>query len=251
VSAATPAPAPATKAAAPAKLEVEKLNANYGRHQVLRDIDLTVADGEFVGVVGPNGAGKTALMYALLGIEIDRTGVIRHDGERIDGLPSHQTVKRGVSLIPTGRQLFPYMSVLENLRLGAFARGGADAADLERVYSHFPILRDRKGQLAGTLSGGEQQMLAIGRALMAKPNLLLIDEPSMGLAPKVVAAITEILTQLNREEGLSILLVEQNAALAMEITERVYVLENSRIAISGTSEELARSTAVKKSYLGL
>jgi branched-chain amino acid transport system ATP-binding protein len=233
------------------KLKVENLEASYGRHHVLRDVGLEVADGEFVAVIGPNGAGKTALMYALLGIEISRTGTIEHDGERIDQLPTHQIVKRGVSLIPTGRELFPYMNVRENLILGSYVKGGAEEGDLERVFTHFPVLKERQKQLAGTLSGGEQQMLAIGRGLMSGPNLLLIDEPSMGLAPKVVAAISAIVTQLNKEEGLSVLLVEQNAALAMSISDRVYVLENGRIAMSGKSEDLSESQEVKKSYLGI
>jgi branched-chain amino acid transport system ATP-binding protein len=232
-------------------LSVRDLNAWYGGHHVLRDVELDVAPGEFVAVIGPNGAGKTALMHALLGINITRRGEITHDGERVERLASHALVKRGVSLIPTGRQLFPYMTVHENLQLGAYStRGDANGEQMERVLEHFPILRERRKQLAGTLSGGEQQMLAIGRGLMAKPNLLLIDEPSMGLAPKIIAAITRIITQLN-QGGLSILLVEQNAALALKIAERVYVLENGRIGLSGRSEELADSVELRKSYLGI
>jgi branched-chain amino acid transport system ATP-binding protein len=232
-------------------LSVRELNAWYGRHHVLRDVELDVAPGELVAVIGPNGAGKTSLMHALLGIDIARRGEITHDGARVEKLASHQLVKRGVSLIPTGRQLFPYMTVRENLQLGAYANGSDDGGEqLDRVVGYFPVLKERYKQLAGTLSGGEQQMLAIGRGLMARPTLLLIDEPSMGLAPKIIAAITGIITQLN-EDGLSILLVEQNAALALKIAERVYVLENGRIAMSGKSDELTDSAQLRKSYLGI
>jgi branched-chain amino acid transport system ATP-binding protein len=208
-------------------LKVEAIDAGYGRVQVLRRVSLTVAPGELVTIVGPNGSGKTTLLRAVTGLVAVRGGAIMFAGARVDGLPTETIVRRGVALVPEGRDLFTPLTVRENLLLGAFAvRGGARrerAADVERVLELFPALRPRLAQPAGTLSGGEQQMLAIGRALMARPRLLLLDEPSVGLAPLVIREIFRTLARLRRD-GLTILLVEQNARAALRIADRAYAL---------------------------
>jgi branched-chain amino acid transport system ATP-binding protein len=230
------------------------VDAGYGKLAVLRRATLHVAAGEIVTIVGANGAGKTTLLKAVAGLVRPRAGEVVFHGAGITRVPTERIVAMGCSLVPEGRQVFATMPVRENLLLGAhvqYARGrrGEVAEDLERVYGLFPILRSREGQLAGTLSGGEQQMLAIGRALMARPKLMMLDEPSMGLAPLVVRDIFAILRRI-REAGTTVLLVEQNARGALRIADRGYVLETGRIVLQGTAEELLANRDVQRAYLG-
>jgi branched-chain amino acid transport system ATP-binding protein len=232
-------------------LEVEGLAAGYGRIRVLRGIDLAVAEGELVALVGSNGAGKTTLLRTLSGVQPMSAGAIRFAGARIDRLASHVRVARGVVQVPEGRQVFAPLTVEDNLRLGAFRAGRARTAEnLERMYALFPVLRERRALPAGGLSGGQQQMLALARALMAEPRLLLCDEPSMGLAPLMVEQIFATLAALRRA-GTTILLVEQNAAEALAIADRAYVLETGRIAFEGPAAELAEHPRVREAYLGM
>jgi branched-chain amino acid transport system ATP-binding protein len=235
-------------------LRLRNVDAGYGKLAVLRRVTLHVARGEIVTIVGANGAGKTTLLETVAGLVRARGGEILFDGDAVGRLATERIVARGCSLVPEGRQVFATMPVRENLLLGAhvqYARGRRQevAADLERVYDLFPILRTRAGQLAGTLSGGEQQMLAIGRALMARPKLMMLDEPSMGLAPLVVKDIFGILRRV-REAGTTVLLVEQNARGALRIADRGYVLETGRIVLQGTAEELLANRDVQRAYLG-
>jgi branched-chain amino acid transport system ATP-binding protein len=230
------------------------VDAGYGKLAVLRRVTLHVSAGEIVTIVGANGAGKTTLLETVAGLVRARGGEIAFDGEGIGRLATERIVARGCSLVPEGRQVFATMPVRENLLLGAhvqYARGLRDevAEDLERVYGLFPILRSRAEQLAGTLSGGEQQMLAIGRALMARPKLMMLDEPSMGLAPLVVKDIFAILRRV-RDAGTTVLLVEQNARSALRIADPGYVLETGRIVLQGTAEELLANRDVQRAYLG-
>ena len=230
------------------------MDAGYGKLAVLRRVSLHVSKGEIVTIVGANGAGKTTLLETVAGLVRARGGEIVFDGEPVGRLATERIVARGCSLVPEGRQVFATMPVRENLLLGAhvqYARGRRleVAEDLERVYGLFPILREREGQLAGTLSGGEQQMLAIGRALMARPKLMMLDEPSMGLAPLVVKGIFAILRRV-RDAGTTVLLVEQNARSALRIADRGYVLETGRIVLQGTAEELLANRDVQRAYLG-
>ncbi len=232
-------------------LEVKNLNVHYGVIQALKDISLTVNQGEIVTLIGANGAGKTTTLRTISGLIKATSGEILLEGKNITTLPAPDRVQQGISQVPEGRRIFPPMSVLENLEMGAFLR--KDKADIkkniEMVYDLFPILGKRRKQSAGTLSGGEQQMLAMGRALMSRPRILLLDEPSMGLAPLLVREIFEIIKNIN-QNGTTILLVEQNASMALSIAHRAYVLENGSIVISGTGEELAKSGEIQKSYLG-
>lgn len=232
-------------------LEVKNLNVHYGVIQALKDISLTVNQGEIVTLIGANGAGKTTTLRTISGLIKATSGEILLEGKNITTLPAPDRVQQGISQVPEGRRIFPPMSVLENLEMGAFLR--KDKADIKRdiemVYDLFPILGKRRKQSAGTLSGGEQQMLAMGRALMSRPRILLLDEPSMGLAPLLVREIFEIIKNIN-QNGTTILLVEQNASMALSIAHRAYVLENGSIVISGTGEELAKSGEIQKSYLG-
>ncbi len=232
-------------------LEVKNLNVHYGVIQALKDISLTVNQGEIVTLVGANGAGKTTTLRTISGLLRPTGGDILLEGRSIVHLPAPDRVQQGLSQVPEGRRIFPPMSVLENLEMGAFLR--KDKAeirrDIEMIYERFPILGKRRKQTAGTLSGGEQQMLAMGRALMSRPRILLLDEPSMGLAPLLVREIFEIIKDIN-QRGTTILLVEQNASMALSIAHRAYVLENGSIVISGTGEELSRSGEIQKSYLG-
>lgn len=232
-------------------LEVKNLNVHYGVIHALKDISLTVNTGEIVTLIGANGAGKTTTLRTISGLIKATSGEIFLEGNNITGMPAPDRVQLGISQVPEGRRIFPPMSVLENLEMGAFLR--KDKAeikrDMEMVYERFPILGNRKKQTAGTLSGGEQQMLAMGRALMSRPNILLLDEPSMGLAPLLVREIFEIIKDINKN-GTTILLVEQNASMALSIAHRGYVLETGSIIISGTGEELAKSSEIQKSYLG-
>jgi len=233
-------------------LRVEDIDVFYGLVPALQGVRLEVQAGETVCLLGPNGAGKTTTVRAIIGLLTPRAGRISLNGSDITGLPPHRTVGLGVSLAPEGRMLFPDMSVEENLELGASPpRARAQKRDArEWVYALFPRLQARRGQPAGTLSGGEQQMVAIGRALMAKPELLILDEPSLGLSPLLVQELFRILKTLN-EQGLSILLVEQNVVQALKISDRAYVLESGKIVMQGTSAELGSSESIRKSYLGI
>jgi branched-chain amino acid transport system ATP-binding protein len=233
-------------------LAVTGVNASYGRTQVLREVSLEVSSHEVVTVLGSNGTGKSTLLRAISGLLGTSRGEIRFAGRRIDGLHPKQIVRLGIAHCPEGRKVFPEMTVRENLRLGAYAfrRPPRDlAADIERIYALFPRLRERERQAAGTLSGGEQQMLAVGRALMARPQLLMLDEPSLGLAPLVVQALFEIIRDINRG-GTAILLVEQNAYQALRVAQRGYVMETGRIVLEESSESLRDNPRVKAAYLG-
>ncbi len=230
-------------------LAVKGLKVAYGGIQAVRGIDLSVGEGELVCLIGANGSGKSSTLRALTGL-IHASGDIRFAGQRLNGLPAHAIARLGVALVPEGRGIFPRMTVAENLAMGAYTRRDAGvAADLARVYDLFPRLAERRGQVAGTLSGGEQQMLAIGRALMRRPRLLLLDEPSMGLAPLMVAKIYETIKAI-AGAGVTLLLVEQNAHLALQVSQRAYVMESGSIRLAGPSAELMRDPAVQSAYLG-
>ena len=232
-------------------LEAEGLHVGYGDAPALWDISLTVGDGELVAVVGPNGAGKTTLINAIARLLPIRRGRLRLDGVDVTRATPQEVCQRGVAIIPEGRRLFGGMTVEENLELGCYRRAArrARSESLDRVYAVFPILRERHRQLAGSLSGGQQQMLAIGRALMARPRLLLVDEPSLGLAPAVVDQVFEVVQAIHRD-GVSILLIEQNAAKALEIAGRAYVLEGGRVVSEGRPGELLTQSHIREAYLG-
>jgi branched-chain amino acid transport system ATP-binding protein len=236
-------------------LQVENLVAGYGKVQVLQDVSLTVARGTLVTLIGSNGAGKTTTLRALSGMIRPQSGRITLDGRDITGLPSHVITRRGMAHSPEGRRVFPALSVADNLRLGAFARltgarsRGDVAADEERMFVLFPRLRERRAQYAGTLSGGEQQMLAMARALMLNPEVLLLDEPSMGLSPRLVEEVFAIIARL-RAERITMLLVEQFAAAALEVADFGYVMENGRLSASGPAASLRNDPAVRAAYLG-
>lgn len=232
-------------------LQVKKIETFYGKIQALKGVDFYVNKGEIVSLIGANGAGKTTTLLSISGIVKPKTGEIYFNGERIDKLSPDKIVNLGISQVPEGRRIFPYLTVKENLTLGSYLRKDKNAIneDLEKVYDLFPILKERLKQDAGTLSGGEQQMLAIGRALMSKPEVLLLDEPSLGLAPKIVDLIFNIILEINRDGG-TILLVEQNANMALKISNRAYVLETGKIIIEGDAKELLNNEEVKKAYLG-
>ena len=232
-------------------LEIENLRSRYGRIEVLHGASLSVAAGEIVTLVGSNGAGKTTLLHAISGIQPVSGGLIRFNGQPIHQVPAHLRVTLGIAQVPEGRQVFAPLSVEDNLKLGAWTRADADiAADIDSVYETFPILREKRLVPAGGLSGGQQQMLAIGRALMARPKLMLLDEPSMGLAPLIVDQIFEIIAGLKRR-GITVLLVEQNAYAALAIADRGYVMETGRISLSGTGRELLEDSKVRSAYLGV
>ncbi|MBN9111175.1 MAG: ABC transporter ATP-binding protein [Pseudonocardia sp.] len=233
-------------------LELDALSAHYGRIQALDDITLHVDEGEIVTLIGANGAGKTTTMRVISGIRPVSSGTLRFDGQDISSLRADLRVVRGISQSPEGRGVFPGMTVLENLDMGAYTRKDRKSLgeDLDRVFELFPRLAERRSQAGGTLSGGEQQMLAIGRALMAKPRLLLLDEPSMGLAPQFIQQIFRIITEIN-SQGVTVLLVEQNAQQALQRAHRAYVIETGRITKSGTGEELLADPAIKEAYLGV
>ncbi|MDR2161261.1 MAG: ABC transporter ATP-binding protein [Desulfovibrio sp.] len=231
-------------------LEVREVHAGYGKTEVLRGVSLSVKEGSIVALVGANGAGKTTIMAAITGHVPVSSGQIRFQGENIAGIPAHQVVVRGISLVPEGRQVVSPLSVEENLFLGAHTRGKKEAAEsLDRVFSWFPRLRERRAQKSGSLSGGEQQMLAIGRAMMAKPKLLLLDEPSMGLAPLVVSEVFRFIRKLN-EEGTTVFLGEQNARKALGMAEYAYVLEDGELIMEGPARRLLSSEQVVEAYLG-
>jgi branched-chain amino acid transport system ATP-binding protein len=234
-----------------ALLEVEDIHAHYGTIEALRGVSLTVEEGQVVTLIGSNGAGKSTTLRAISGLTPASSGTIRFAGEVITRAPTEAIVARGVAMAPEGRHVFPRMSVRENLDLGAHRRRGDGIADdLERVYSLFPRLKERERQKAGMMSGGEQQMLAIGRALMARPKLLMLDEPSMGLAPILVERIYETIAEINRD-GVTILLVEQNAKYALDIAARAYVLETGRVALADASGKLRDDPEVQRAYLGV
>jgi branched-chain amino acid transport system ATP-binding protein len=239
---------------APPQLEVRDVVTAYGAIQALRGVSLVAREGEITCILGPNGAGKTTLLYSIAGILRPRSGAVRFAGQGLLGLPADRVVARGVSLVPENRLVFPHMTARENLLAGAYTRLGSDRprveGDVAAMFARFPVLAARAGQLAGTLSGGEQQMLAIARALMARPRLLMMDEPSLGLAPMVVEQIFDIVAALNRE-GITVLLVEQNARLALSIAHRAYLLEQGRVVFEGTAAEVAANDAVGRAYLGI
>ena len=231
-------------------LKVENINVYYGAIHAIKGVSFHVDEGEVVTLIGANGAGKSTTLQTISGLLRSRTGSIEFCGENISKLPPHKIVEKGLAQVPEGRHIFLQMSVQENLDMGAYTQSGAGVVeDIERVYEQFPRLKERRRQIAGTLSGGEQQMLAIGRALMSRPKLLMLDEPSMGLAPILVEQIFEIIQSLHRS-GTTILLVEQNAQMALSVADRAYVMETGTISLSGTGHELAESDQVKKAYLG-
>jgi branched-chain amino acid transport system ATP-binding protein len=231
-------------------LEIENVHVYYGKIHALKGISLQVKEGEIVAVLGNNGAGKTTTLKTVSGLLRPREGAVRLMGEVIDGLPAHRIVERGIGHVPEGRRIFKRLTVLENLEMGAYARrDGGVGDDLERVYALFPRLKERRTQVAGTLSGGEQQMLAIARALMARPKLLLLDEPSMGLAPLLLEQIFDTIRDINRQ-GTTILLIEQNAFMALSIAGRGYVMETGGIVLEDTSQGLLSNENVRRAYLG-
>ena len=232
-------------------LKINDINVFYGAIHAIKGASLEVNEGEIVTLIGANGAGKSTILRTISGLLKPKTGSIQFEGQEIAGMPAHEIVKTGISQVPEGRRIFAEMSVLENLELGAFTRKDKDGikADMELVFERFPRLKERIGQLAGTLSGGEQQMLAMGRALMSRPRLLLLDEPSMGLAPLLIKEIFTIIQDINKT-GTTVLLVEQNANMALSIAHRAYDLETGRITLSGDAKELAASDEVRKAYLG-
>ena len=232
-------------------LEIKDIHVYYGAIHAIKGVSLTVRQGEIVTLIGSNGAGKSTTLRTVSGLLKPKEGDILFEGESIAGRPAQSIVKLGISQVPEGRRIFANMTVMENLELGAFSRDDSDGieADMNMVFERFPRLLERKEQAAGTLSGGEQQMLAMGRALMSRPRLLLLDEPSMGLAPLLIREIFNIIVDINKT-GTTVLLVEQNANMALKIAHRAYVLETGRIALSGDAKELAASEEVRKAYLG-
>jgi branched-chain amino acid transport system ATP-binding protein len=235
-----------------AMLEIRNVNTFYGNIQALWDISMTVGEAEIVALVGANGAGKTTLLNTITGVLRPTSGTIEFMGQRIDGLPPHKIVEMGLSHVPEGRKLFTDMSVHENLEMGAYASRAWKSRNetFEQVYQSFPILKERAGQLGRTLSGGEQQMLAMGRGLMSRPKLCIFDEPSYGLAPIVMTEVFNVIKNL-REQGMTIMLIEQNVPRTLEIADRAYVLENGSIVLEGSCQQLLKEEMVKKAYLGL
>ena len=232
-------------------LRLENLHAHYGSVRVLHGISLEVNDGELVALVGPNGAGKTTILSTIVGVLRPARGTIQFKSETINNLPPEMIVRRGIAMVPEDREIFPALTVEQNLRLGAFVRRNSRiyGSDRDEMFELFPILQERQGQLAGTLSGGEQQQLAIARALMSRPQLLILDEPSLGLSPKLVEQVFRLISKL-RDEGMTILLVEQNVMKALDVADRVYLIRMGRVEAFGTPEELRRSVDIESSYLG-
>ena len=232
-------------------LSIENLRAGYGAVEVLRGVDIRISHGELIALLGSNGAGKTTLNAVMSGLVLPRSGRVVFDGEDLTGAHYRRIVQAGLIQVPEGRKVFPNLTVLENLELGAFTRARSRLSEnIDRVFVTFPRLRERKAQLAGTMSGGEQQMLAIGRGLMAEPKLLILDEPSLGLSPLLVEELFTLIAKL-RADGLAILLVEQNVGQSLDIADRAYVMENGSIRFSGTSSELLASDALRQAYLGV
>lgn len=232
-------------------LTIDNINVYYGAIHALKGISVKVEEGQIVTLIGANGAGKSTILRTISGLLKPKTGQVLFEGKTIAGVPAHDIVKLGISHVPEGRRIFANMSVLENLQLGAYIRNDSKGVqeDMEKIFQRFPRLAERRSQMAGTLSGGEQQMLAMGRALMSRPRLLLLDEPSMGLAPLLVKEIFSIIKEINAS-GTTVLLVEQNAHMALSIAHQAYVLETGRITLSGDAKELAESEAIRKAYLG-
>ena len=230
-------------------LEVRNLKINYGGIEAVRDISFDVPDAKIVTLVGANGAGKSSTLRSIIGLVKSSGGTVKWGKEVLNGKKTDEIVKHGITLVPEGRHVFPDQTVLENLKIGAYLRKDSLEEDLERVYNLFPRLKERSWQLAGTLSGGEQQMLAVGRALMANPSIIMMDEPSLGLAPLVVQDIFKIIKKVNKA-GTTVLLVEQNANMALKIADYAYVIENGRVTMQGTGKELISNDDVKKAYLG-
>jgi branched-chain amino acid transport system ATP-binding protein len=233
-------------------LDIRGLMVTYDKAPALRGVSIALDAGEIVALIGANGAGKTTTLRAITGLVRASAGEIRFEGERIDGLTAPQIVARGVVMVPEGRRIYPYMSVKDNLLMGAYLRRDrrGERDDLDRVYERFPRLRERQRQQAGTLSGGEQEMLAVGRALMARPRLLLLDEPSLGLAPLMTAEIARMIVAINRDDGVGVVLVEQNSRLALRISHRAYVLETGNVKLSGRASTLLGDDAIRQAYLG-
>ena len=233
------------------KLEIRDLCVSYGGIRALKGISLSVEEGQIVTLIGANGAGKSTTLRAISGLEKAQSGSITYGGEELTSLPAKEIVRRGIIHVPEGRRVFPDMTVAENLKIGAFLRrdNAGIAKDIDYVYSLFPRLKERSWQPAGTLSGGEQQMLAVGRALMSRPKVLMMDEPSLGLAPLIVRDIFSIIRRVN-EDGITVLLIEQNANAALRIADYGYVLETGTISLTGTGEELLRNSSVREAYLG-
>ncbi|MDJ0855020.1 MAG: ABC transporter ATP-binding protein [Desulfobacterales bacterium] len=234
-------------------LELIDIQTFYGNIQALKGVSMEITEGEIVTLIGANGAGKTTTLMSICGAVPPRSGAIRFEGRAIDDLSPNEIVALGISQVPEGRRIFPYLTVAENLDMGAFLRSDRDGVkeDMDYIYELFPILAERRHQAGGTLSGGEQQMLAISRALMARPRMLLLDEPSLGLAPLVVKRIFEIIRQINTEQKTTIFLVEQNANLALKVAHRGYVMENGRIIMKDKAENLLANEDVRKAYLGI
>ena len=230
-------------------LEVKDLNVSYGGIKAVKDISFAVPKGEVVTLIGANGAGKSSTLRSIVGLVKPESGSILLKGEELAGMPTEQIVTKGITLVPEGRRVFPDMTVAENLKIGAYMRKDSLDEDMNWVYDLFPRLKERSGQLAGTLSGGEQQMLAIGRALMSRPEIIMMDEPSLGLAPIIVKGVFDIIREINKQ-GVTILLVEQNANMALKAANLGYVMETGRITLSGTGAELLENEAVKAAYLG-
>ncbi len=230
-------------------LDITDLNVSYGGIKAVRGISFDVKQGEIVTLIGANGAGKSSTLRTISGLVKPNGGSVAFEGENITGKDPTQIVSRGLMMVPEGRRIFPNLTVLENLKIGAYLRKDELDKDLEMVYSYFPRLKERSWQEGGTLSGGEQQMLAVGRALMGRPKLLMMDEPSLGLAPIVVQGIFDIIRQIN-DDGTTVLLIEQNANMALHIADRAYVIENGKIAMEGTGKELLENEKVKEAYLG-
>ena len=234
-------------------LEVRDMETYYGNIQALKGVDLEISEGEIITLIGANGAGKTTTLMSISGVVPPRSGEVLFEGKPINNLSPNEIVAHGISQVPEGRRIFPYLTVSENLDMGAFLRTDKQEikSDIEYIFELFPILAERRNQAGGTLSGGEQQMLAVGRALMAKPRLLLLDEPSLGLAPLVVKQIFEIIKKINQESKTTIFLVEQNANQALKVAHRGYVMENGKITLSDSSQNLMANEEVKKAYLGM
>lgn len=230
-------------------LKVENLKVNFGGIEAVKGISFNVNEGEVVTLIGSNGAGKSTTLRAITSLVKASAGKITFNGEEITHLNSSEIVKKGITLCPEGRRVFPDMTVLENIKIGAFLRNDDLTNDIERMYKLFPILKERKNQLAGTLSGGEQQMLAVARSLMSKPKIMMLDEPSLGLAPIIVSQIFDILKEINKD-GVTILLIEQNANMALRIADKAYVLETGKITMEGTGKELLENPKIKEAYLG-
>ncbi len=234
-------------------LKLNNIETFYGNIQALKGVSLEISEGEIVTLIGANGAGKSTTLMSICGLVPPRRGEIIFEGERINGLPANKIVAKGICQVPEGRHIFPYLTVLENLDMGAFLRDDLEnqKKDLEYMFELFPILAERRNQAGGTLSGGEQQMLAVARALMARPRLLLLDEPSLGLAPLVVKRIFETVSKINQENNTTIFLVEQNANLALKLAHRGYVMENGRITLEDSAQNLLANEEVRKAYLGI